>query len=371
MPKIIQVSNSTPASKAVVVKVQQPGQGKKKKKKRSRTGNASQSGISPNLTVEYFQSLVDPFNFPGPKLGWGCLVPSTLISGFFRGTATSNADGSIAIVVLPCVKAAISIYGGGVGAVSASSVIDLANQAAITTNTGEGRVVSMGIRAWPDIAMTSAPGAAYAGAMVPTNYTDLNAMSPTDMINLPSTHICIGMKGASATGRPIDPSSFVFDIAPVDGLGYTNAAWTGTDIPFSCPYIIFTGIGDAVPVFYEVVINIEATYKIGHSNTTILPGSSGPENVLSDHWPSFESMYNHVRHVLPSPGRPGEASAASDSSLLGSILSTGLRVAGKVFARGLGLDNGRRFGGGGMYFPQMAFGGSGQQLPRQFAGYLN
>jgi len=361
--------------KSTVLVVRTAGGVQKKggrKRSRGKGGLRSAYGVqgdpSTVMTAAYFKSLVNPFEYSPPKLGWGCMIPSTIVQAYIRTSVTASTDGSLLIYVIPCVTAGVIVGNGGINTAPVSSS-NFFNSAAIIANCGEGRIVSVGLRAVPDIALTSVPGAVYTGATVPSTFAALSTLTPNDFTQLPTSHMSRGLEGGSSTGRPIDPDSFTFFAPVVDSNGWESSANMNSSIPFSVPYISFAGLPASAVVYYEAVINIEATQAILHNSGPVLPDSDGTSSRLCDYWPSFESMYNRLQLALPHPGRPGEAAAATDSSFLGALMS-GVRSASTAVARAASSNLGQTFiglakawmGGG-------AFGGM-QPYGRQYAGYL-
>ncbi len=357
---------------------------RRRRRRRGRRSGKNQISSPDNemmsMTSAYFKSLVDPFEWTPPKLGWGCMVPTTIVSGYFRSVLTSSADGTLAILGLPCVTLGIVNSTGSASTVGWATS-NYSNQSAIIAACGEGRVVSIGLRAYPNIALTAVPGAVYTGATVPTDWTSLQTLSPNDLIALPTSHLSIGVAGSSATGRPVDPDSFTFFDAIVDADGYTAAVNASETMPFSVPYIVFAGLPASSIVYVEGLINIEATQVVKHLAQTVLPDNAEVgSSRLCDYWPSFENMWGRIRPLLPAPGRPGESAASNDGSLIGSIFAGATRAA----TRNLLPAAGNVIGGallnaganavnsafGQRMLPRLAYGGSGQRYPNTFAGYL-
>jgi len=325
---------------------------------------AMRSSAAMNCTLEYFKSIVDPFEYGDIKLGWGCMVPTASPQAFFRGSTTASAtDGSLTIALLPCVLAGIQIWNTAAGTVNISALENLSNQPAITGNCGEGRVVSIGIRAFPNIALTDSPGVAYSGATVATTYTQLITLATNDFVALPTSHQTIGTKGVSSTGRPIDPESFTFLSPVVDGLGWPNSSNAGKSIPFSVPYVSFLGLPPSAQVFFECVINIEATQVVAHAAQTILADAAPTEGTVGDVWPTPEGLHKKFAPYLPKPGRPGESAASTDAGYLNALWN-GLKGVGKAaapVASFLATTAAQSLLGGG--------GSSGQGYGSQYGGY--
>lgn len=327
--------------------------------------------VAPNramsLTASYLKSLVDPFEHNGVKLGWGCMVPSTVITAYSRFSISASAiDGSLALLLLPCSTNPCRIGTlGASAAIGTATYNNTANQASITNSCAEGRVISAGIRAFPSIAMTVPPGVVYTGALVATTWTNLQTINPTQLASSVTSQQTIGLHGASATGRPVDPDSFTFTTVAVDGNGYNSAAHTGDTIPFSVPYIVFLGLPEGATVFVEIVINIEGTPSIGVNQTPLYGHSSFTEESLSDYWPTFEGMWNRVKSILPSPGRLLEDAATLDADKISKILNGVGNVASAVNA-----FRGSTNMGALLRTPSLAYGGSGFGYPSGFQAYI-
>jgi hypothetical protein len=354
------------SSKTVVVVRGSVGQGKKNRRRaRPRRSMGGSGDEGRRLTLSYYKSLANPFENSGMKLGWGAMVPTTIVQAYSRGTTQAATDGSLLLYLLPSVTDAFAV-----GSTSATTVgttpVSLSNAPAIIANCGEGRVISMGIRAYPDIALTSSPGAVFCGATVPTTFVQLNTLTPNDFITLPTSHMSIGVQGCSATGRPVDPDSFTFFAPVVDANGWNgNSFNSNSTIPFSVPYMVFSGLPSGATVYFECVVNIEATQLVAHAGTTVLPDSDA-ESRLCDYWPSFEQMWGKLRPYLPHPGRAGEAAASADDAFLSSMwngmTSRASSLAGNLAARSV-------FGATGAFAATLATGG-GQRLGPAYRGYL-
>jgi hypothetical protein len=272
------------------------------------------------LTADYLKSLVDPFEFSGPKLGWGTMVPTRVVQAYTRGTATANADGSLVLLAAPTCTGMVAIYNGGAAVAGPTSVLNAGDQGTIQSSFTDGRIVSIGIRSYPVIAATSVPGIAYAGALPCPLIADMvvatGSLTPNDFVLFPSSHMSIGRDGCSATGRPSDPSSFIFTPYPITGANAPDV-----DVPFSVPYNCYEGLPASAVVAYEVCLNIEGTTKESHGSVALgLADDSG--GVLSDVWNSIEQLWSGVKNILPSPGRAMEWIASYDADGLSGALKS-------------------------------------------------
>jgi len=312
-------------------------QQKKKKKPAPKTrsrkrGRASRqvSRAAMTATAAYISSLVDPFDNPPGPMGFGCLTPTTCNTAYFRGVVNSNGDGTLTLAAVPNSKKLLYLNNAG-AAVATWTTGDASDQAVISSNFDGGRCVSIGIRAFPSIAATAVPGVCVVGALPFQSVTSLTAMTTNDLITLPTSHIYRGYEGGSSTGRPVDPSSWTFRSETTDAFGYAG----GTVIPFTIPYVAFSGFGAASPVYVEVIMNFESMPNISHQATPLNPNleskSNGP--TLSDEWPNVERMWNSIRGTIPTPGQPGEGAATAWNLVNHPMVRGAVRGAAAAAAR--------------------------------------
>jgi len=81
-------------------------------KPKNQSSNGGRSVADPT-TLEYCKSLADPFEFSGPRLGWGCMVPTNVVQAYVRGSTTANADGSVSLMMLPNPSTIVQVANGG------------------------------------------------------------------------------------------------------------------------------------------------------------------------------------------------------------------------------------------------------------------
>jgi hypothetical protein len=297
-----------------------------KKPKKKRASNGRKNGVARgSLTQSYVQTLCDPWQYAGVPLGWGTMVDTNLGQAYVRGTATSNADGSLAIYALPFINTMTDTTTNNsyslatrlqAGAAASGGVVSVpVDQAAIQANFGSIRPISIGVRAYPNLALTSVPGQCAVGALPSMDLQTLAALTVTDLVALPSSHLCPGIGGGSATGRPIDVNSFAFsdDYLSVNEADAAVAAEPTAHIPLSVPYVAFTGLGGAISVFFEVVYNFEGTPKMAHGAAPLgTAETQGPRQTLANAWATIENMWNSVKPTLPPSGRPSYNAATVD-----------------------------------------------------------
>jgi len=324
-------------SKKVVPVVQVQGKGKgKQKKKRARNRRAGARGNNrslvaagraaggTSLTSVYYKSLLDPFQYGGCRLGWGCMVPTTVVQAYIRGTSLSNADGSITLLALPQAVNTGLFWTNAAAVVNFAGTINSADQPAILANFSMGRVISLGIKAVPSIALTNAPGFCYAGALPFATANTLATMSTNDFIALPTSNFCgTAIDGAVSTGRPIDVFSYEFFGSMTNGTGFAAAA----TYPFSVPYIAFSGLPNPTIINFEICLNFEGITVIGHNVAGIGLGEEATTS-LANEWSSPSSLWNWMKSSVPPPGQTLKAITKLDAELGGipsSLLTKGLK----------------------------------------------
>lgn len=304
-------SSSSQPSKAA--KKNQKKKSKRNKKKNNRQNYSSVTGLMPGggkLTQCYIDSLNDPFENSGCKLGWGCLVPSTITTVYAKGAVTANADGTLSIGLVPSPGTFVQLADGGAATSFATAAHTLASTdaSAINSNFSSGRIISGGIRAYPNLPMTSAPGACYVGAIPSLTVNQYLALTPNDLAASPYMKQFRAYEGGTAVVHPQDTFSFEFDSRNCS----TSTTWAGTnDLPSSNPFITFIGIGNGTIVYFEAVINLEVLAISQHNTTGLFSGDQVQSSALSDFWPSKEKMWSAVKEVLASAGRYGAQTALS------------------------------------------------------------
>jgi hypothetical protein len=240
------------------------------------------------------------------------MVPSTQATIYVKGTAAANADGSLAIAAFPNAKGFFQYANGGAAvAFTGGGAADAADQSAIASNFSMGRIISIGIKAIPSIAATSAPGFSYSGAIEGSNVTLFQALTPNDLASFPTSIQGIASVGARAVGRPQDTNSFAFSTAVTNATGFTST----TAFPTSIPYIAFLGLPASAVVGYELVANVELLEITQHSSAGV-GMSKGIGETLASYWPSFEKLWSYIQPALPPPGKAQLSLTEGGSSLM-------------------------------------------------------
>lgn len=291
---------------------------RRKRSNRSRTNNSSISAL-PKQVSGYLATLTDPFEYGAIRVGFGTLVPTGLGTAYQRNNFTANSDGSFAIGVFPSTGSAPSSHNPicfNVGGASSSgwSAVQWINTTAIFNTISTCRVISCGLKVYPQVPATSAPGTLFAGSLPSAQYNvtfgDTTGLStPNQLASSPYLKVGYGATGAAATSRPEDIAAFMFNTALQQGNGNVFLG-ASTTPPNSAPMIVGTGFPGSCLVNYEVVMNFEYTYPTFSSTTMLeqpLSGSSQSNESLSDLFPSLESMWTRIKPLLP------------DSSVVSSI----------------------------------------------------
>jgi hypothetical protein len=279
--------------------------------------NLDRSGIGMQMTEEYFNSLIDPFSCRGPRLGWGCMVPSTVVTMYGRGTAPVGPDGSLALMVVPAAVGTLRVWNAGLSSTT-QVVIDSQDATSMDSNFNSGRVVSIGLRAVPSIALTDQPGFCYSGAIEGLDTGAVVGLATRDFANFPQVQQSVATTGACATGRPQDPDSFIF-VNSVVNSGGPFILGNEEDLLVSLPVISFEGLPLGTSVGYEFIVNVECLQRTGRATAAVLGlGSIG--ETLAKYWPSFEKMWSYIQPALPAPAKSGTD----------SWFASGVRLAGRV-----------------------------------------
>lgn len=272
-------------------------------KQRKRKINSSNK-LSPVVT-QYINTINDPFTHGPLRLGWGTMVPTNLYTAILRTSFTGNADGSFGVAMMPSLGGAnnniwFNNAGAGVATWNAQAY---ANGTNIYNMIKECRIVSGGVKVFPMVPGTAAPGVLYAGSLPALTVTDFGATTINTFAAVPYLKIGYGATGGCAVIHPIDPVSFEF--TSIAGTGYQ----TGTLANSSSPIIVGLGFPASTVVFVEVVLNIEAINETSVTAVITNPElrSSDATNDLTDAFPSVENMWKTIKSYLPESSSVYEA----------------------------------------------------------------
>jgi hypothetical protein len=272
------------------------------------------------------RSIINPFENGGCKLGFGCLVPSHLVRAYLRTTVTSNADGSATVALWNDTNSFLLTYTVAFASVGYGST-PASDEGPISSNYQSGRIISGGIRAFPSIAMTAAPGICYSGQMFEVTLAGLTAVSSQDFQQQSTNHMEKGSRGAVATMRPMDLNSFIFSPNITNGVGYTSSSTA----PWSVPYIVFSGLPASSSILVEAVLNLEVLEVFKHAVTQVGVPETLADKTLSDEVINIESGFRAISQNLPPAGQSFDAGTAFAAGATG--LASAAAGAGMVYLR--------------------------------------
>lgn len=251
--------------------------------------------VGAKLAADYVKCLADPFRYPPVRLGWGCMTPTSLISLYQRTYLVANADGTAQLAALPTCVQNLMYWNGGAG-VTYTAFGAAADSASVQANYKSARVIAVGLRVIPNVALTAASGWAYTMSLAAAQIGDLKNWITTTAATMPDARQCLARDGCSVMGRPFDVNSFAFLPALVSSTGLADTA----QVPFTVPIVSFQGLPASAQVAYEVIVHMEAIPLNTVGGTSILRPVAEPSAPrLSDHFPSVETMWGAVRDHIP------------------------------------------------------------------------
>jgi len=250
----------------------------------------------PSQIQAYVDTLNDPFDNGAVKLGWGTMATSGVATAYLRTTLATNADGSLGLALFPSLSNSLNaLYYNNAGAgVATWNSAAWTNLSSLQAACNETRVVSIGLKALPNVAATAAPGYCYAGAFPSVSGSQVAAATINGLIASPLLKFGTGLVGAVACGRPQDPTSFEF--FNTEGLGAT------TLLPTTVPIILFTGLPASSNVLIEAVMNLEFLPQF--TDASLLLEETGEDNNGSEivsNFTNIESMWNTIKSKLVPP----------------------------------------------------------------------
>lgn len=317
--------------------------------------------LSP-FTSAYLKCLSDPFTNPPVKAGFGTMVGTQIHTAYLRGSTTTSSAGNLNMFVLPNPTSFVLInQATGVSSVPVGSVAALlsaSNASVINQMANESRTLAMGLRIYPMIAGTVAPGiislgcaprcqvedvVAATGLVAPTTdvLTNLFNKSTFAVAQMPYLREHIARPGGAdffqVTWRPTDIKDFEFSPSDIPVISYTNSAsyqpflqiaygagGNQQDTQGSFLAATFVALPASTPVYYEVVLHMEMTTSTDIiANTDFVGNQQGPSLASESGSPSFESLYRTIQPYLPSVDQVvGAASSLLASPLVRSAASS-------------------------------------------------
>jgi len=253
----------------------------------------------------YVNTLNDPFTYPPVHLGFGTLTDTALSTAYYRASIAANADGTIAFYLAP--QLAISTgttfatnnAGAGVATWNKNTGTTIwPNYAALLNLYATARVISGGMRCYPQIPGTYAPGLALAGSIPEVTMTQIGAQTPTTLLNQPFLIGGLAANGCEAKIHPSDLESYVMSSFVVNG--YADNTYGAS----SGPVISFSGLSPSCPIYYELVLNLEGDYDVNSDAATYLGPVLGDlaTDTLATHFPSIESVWALIAPRLKRSG---------------------------------------------------------------------
>jgi hypothetical protein len=275
--------------------------------------------------MNYVNTIRDPFEYAGVRIGFGTMVPTGLYTAYFRGVFQCSTDGTFCLYQQPSLGNANPnmYYSNSTASVAAWNALNYTNSASIAGLASEARVVSGGIRVIPQVPATAAPGIGYCGS-IPACW--LNTITPSSANALASSpHLVMGRaaEGACAVIRPVDPASYQFLVNNINGYPNANTASS------SCPIIILTGLPASSTIVIEAILNLETI----STWTSVAQAITNPELVsnqptLADRFSNVESLFRAAAQYIPTSGTINTA-----ASLMNAIGSVSRRVSRIVAPR--------------------------------------
>lgn len=281
---------------------------------------------------QWLASLNDPFTHTPPRIGLGCMLPTTIESAYSRNSATINADGTFQLWFTPghAILGATSAAGAFIAVNDAASgvaatftqVFNPDNQSAFAASMDQARVLSAGIRIYSLSALTTTPGV-FASCVYPPdataglrNGTNYNPLTNAFAFSCPQMDITRSNDPLQVTWRPSS-------LADVNNFTSLNITSTNNEMQ---PAILIAGKGlpASSTIFWEAVAHYEC-YNVskgivGGSEPTQAEETGGYET-MSGLWNSFKSA------LLPVTSSTIEVATASSQNLASQALAYGTKAA--------------------------------------------
>jgi len=330
---------TTPKASATKVVIVSSKVGKVKNRRRKNRKMRIGKQLSSLAPLEIYKRCVaDPFDCPPVRLGFDTFVPTGIHTAYLRGSFNTNTDGSFDIVVLPNISSLVFINVAGNSTTPFWTMIPAANAAAINSQIDMARVVSMGIRIFPQIPLTAAPGILSSGLSPRCSQTDfINFMGNNTFqrSNEPYNQFFLGRTGNTECNqvcwRPTDASEFQFQdrsassfniaagvvIAPIVTVSVlTDIIDTQGSFLHISGQALNGSVAPSVGIFYEVVLHIETTSS--YPNISSDTGDDSNPKVCNDtSISSLQSAYCMLANYLPAPSAALEAGSALFGSSAG------------------------------------------------------
>jgi len=255
------------------------------------------------VAKRWADNLSNPFHYPPTPLG--SVVPTFISTLLFRGTFTlTNGSGLMAVLPGLAGAAATPIITAA-QLTSGTAIVQTAtaytNQALAGSGASSARVLSVAVRAWPNLAGTAAPGQMGVGLLnYNTTLTPFTGNSVDTIMGWQSTLFSKAGEDSAglASWRPVDSEDLEFNSLYLTSITATGMV-TGT-----VPYIVFSGLPNVTTVTYEVIQHIECTAAFP-STSMIL--ASMYDSIHAD----VEGAFQYVSDFVSAPSIAGSFALAS------------------------------------------------------------
>jgi len=316
---------------------------------------------------DYFKCLIDPFNCPPLRAGFGCMVPTQLHTAYLRGSFLVSSDGSYSLFLLPNPNNFLyitnALYSSNpLGATT--TPLNAANVGVLNAMYDQTRTIAMGLRLYPMIAATSVPGVISLGCSPRSDATDLVAQSVTTatasgLFNRATSYVSqmpylrehiarpSSLDYFQITWRPTDIKDFEFSIGDTPLFASNPGAVTtspiyclesnqnsgfvprSTDSQGSFLVSCGQGLPPGASIYFEAVLHLESIDSTSSIATTDATNTSPSASVASEGvYPTMESYYRSLLSILPTV----DTVAGTATSLLASpiVRQTALRYASQT-----------------------------------------
>jgi len=308
-------------NKNKVVVVEKRSKNKNRKNKRIKMKRTKNIGLGP-VALQYLKCLSDPFKYGPVRAGFDVLVPTSLSTSYFRGTLIANVDGTLRIFCNPSLYNGINYSTGTHTAASGWASTDFSNATTLKSTADQFRVIGFGMRCFPRIAATNAPGMCFMNLVPKMDANELSTyanFSPDQASSMSYSQIHLASSNNTdfyqITWRPGGVNDFIFKgydnkiVVNTSGsltLNSLNSLSTGfADTTTAFLDVIFTGLPSTgtvtpvgTPVFFEVIVHYETTNSIESVISEV--GSDNSPSVASEgSVTSLEGLYRSMVNSLP------------------------------------------------------------------------
>jgi hypothetical protein len=311
-----------------------------RKKRRAPKIRIKRSVSTPGLlAAQYIRCIADPFKYGPVRAGYDTLLPTQLHTAYFRGTIVANVDGTARIFINPSMLNAINYATSVATTTPVWNSGNFANTNVLLSEADQFRLLSMGIRCFPRIAATAAPGMCFMNLvpkMDPGEFNTYAAYTPNGASNMAYSQIHLASSNTTdfyqQCWRPGSVDDFTF--RDYDNSLVTNTAGTLTfkslfsasagfvdtqtaylDMIFTALPITGTGTPVGTPIFFEVIAHYETT-----DSTQGIAGESqddaSPSVASEGKFASMENMFRSMADLLPS--------SSSVAALAGTVIASPL-----------------------------------------------